>query len=226
MADGEEHELPEAAEATAHLRSTLLCANAGAFKGTYTGSESGKIVLVVDPVTGKVKGSTYNPDNQVSVEVKNTEAIDYDEGLTFVSAEDSAKSFTGTLQSADEIDGTWANTSDSAATGTFKAARFGNKSDSIFRYAASFVGDDKGIFTFNVDASKSVTGTVYSISTGKQSNLNGTISAANKLTATSDAGDEITGFINVETLAFTSGAWINGEQAATGSFTGGGCRLN
>ena len=225
-ADGEPHSFPSAEAATAHLRSTLLCANAGAFKGTYSGSESGNIVLIVDPVTGKVNGSSYNPDNEVSVEVKNTEAIDYDAGLAFVSAEDSAKAFAGILQSADDIDGSWANTSDTAATGTFKAERFGSKSDSIYRYVASFNGDDKGVFTFNVDNGKNVTGTVYSVSTGEESNLNGNISDESKLTAMSDVGDEITGFIDADTLAFTSGAWINGNQAETGGFTGGGCRLN
>ena len=141
-ADGESHSYPSAEVATAHIRSTLLCANAGAFKGTYSGSESGNIVFVVDPVTGEVNGSSYNPDNEVSVEVTNTEAIDYDAGLTFVSAEDSAKAFTGTLQSSDNIDGTWVNASDADATGAFTVERFGSKSDSVFRYAASFVGDD------------------------------------------------------------------------------------
>ncbi len=48
----------------------------------------------------------------------------------------------------------------------------------------------------------------------------------NKLTVNSDAGDEITGFIDPETLAFTTGIWINGQQQSGGSFTGGGCRLN
>ncbi|MGK0271531.1 MAG: hypothetical protein ACI88H_002194 [Cocleimonas sp.] len=224
--DAVSHALPDAAVATAHLRSTLLCANAGVFKGSYSGSESGTIAFIVDPVTGEVNGSSYNPDNEVSVEVKNTVAIDYDSGLAFVSAEDSAKAFSGTLQSSDDIDGTWSNTSDTTSNGSFEAARFGSKSDSTFRYAASFIGDAKGVFTFNVDASNNVTGTVYSVSTGEESNLNGNISAENKLTATSDDGDEITGFIDPDTLAFTSGAWINGQQQSTGSFTGGGCRLN
>ena len=220
------HALPDVDAATAHLRSTLLCANAGAFKGTYTGSESGNIVFIVDPVTGEVNGSSYNPENEVSVEVKSTEAIDYDSGLSFVSAEDSAKAFSGTLQSSDDVGGTWSNANDDNSSGVFEAIRFGSKSDSTFRYIASFIGDDKGVFTFNVDAANNLSGTAYNVSSGEESSLTGTINVENKLTANSSAGDEITGFIDSETLAFTSGAWINGEQAATGSFTGGGCRLN
>ncbi len=225
-ADGKAHSFPSAETATAHLRSTLLCANAGAFKGAYSGSESGNIVLAVDPVTGGVSGSSYNPENQVSVEVKSLETIDYDAGLAFVSAEDSAKSFSGTLQSADDINGTWLNGSDDSLSGAFTAERFASKSDSTFRYAASFIGDDKGIFTFNVDAGNRVSGSVYSVTTDKESSLNGTITTDGKLTANSDVGDEITGFIDPATLAFTSGTWINGQQQSDGSFTGGGCRLN
>ena len=220
------HSFPSSEIATAHIRSTLLCANAGAFIGSYSGSESGTIAFVVDPVTGEINGSSYNPDNEVSVEVKNTEAIDYDAGLTFVSSEDSAKAFSGTLQSSDEIDGSWENSSETSLNGSFKADRFGSKSDSTLRYAASFTGDEKGVFTFNVDASNRVTGMVYSVSSGEESKLSGKISADYKLTATSVDGDEITGFINSDTLAFTSGVWINGERGSTGSFAGGGCLLN
>lgn len=231
-ADGESHIFPSAEAATAHIRSTLLCSNAGAFKGNYSGTEGGSLVFAVDPVTGEVNGSSYNPGNQISVEVNNTEAIDYDAGLTFVSAEDSAKAFTGTLQSSDNIDGTWTNLSDTDATGTFSAERFGSKSDSIYRYVASFIPNEnsdinnKGIFTFNVDAGNNLTGLVYNISTGEESNLTGSIDAQNELKANSDAGDNITGFIDPDTLAFTVGQWINGEQQTGGSFTGGGCRLN
>lgn len=225
-ADAEFHSFPSIEAATAHLRSTLLCANAGAFKGTYAGSESGSIVFVVDPVTGEVNGSSYNPDNQVSVEVKSTTAIDYDAGLSFVSSEDSIKAFSGILRSADDIDGTWEDASDTRLKGTFDGERFGSKSDSVERYVASFIGGDKGAFTFNVDKSNKITGTAYSLSTGEETNLKGNINNEYKLTATSDAGDEITGFIDVDTLAFTTGQWINGEEQTGGSFTGGGCRLN
>lgn len=227
VADDISHSLPDVDTATAHLRSTLLCASAGAFEGTYTGTEGGNIVLVLDPVTGQVNGSSFNPANEVSVEINNTQAIDSDVGLSFVSTEDSAKEFTGILQTSNEVDGTWINISDDAMSGAFSATRFGSQSDTIERYIASFTGDDKGAFTFNVSTNNTLSGVVYNVSTGEENSLSGRINDDNnQLTAISDAGDEITGFIDPVTLAFTSGVWINGQQQSSGNFAGGGCRLN
>ena len=226
VADSKAHSLPDLATATAHIRSTLLCANAGAFKGTYTGAESGSVVFVVDPVSGEVNGSSYNPDNEVSVEVNNTTAIDYDAGLEFVSAEDSAKAFSGTLLSSDDITGTWLNSSVESSNGDFTATRFGSKSDSTYRYVAYYTGGNKGVFTFNVDAAKNVSGSVYNIDNATEDTLTGSINAENTLSATSVAGDLITGFIDSDTFAFTAGSWINGELRTNGSFAGGGCLLN
>ena len=225
LADGELHELPDVATATAHIRNTLLCANAGAFKGTYTGTESGRLVFVVDPVSGEVNGSSYNPVNQVSVEVNSTTVIDYDLGLEFVSEEDSAKAFSGTLQTSDDMDGTWLNSSVENVNGAFTATRFGSKSDSIYRYVAFFNGGDKGVFTFNIDAANNVSGTVYSITNETENDLTGTLTSTidsqnnYKLSATSPEGDIINGFIDADTLAFATGGWSNGRQGTGGSFS-------
>ncbi len=234
--DDRRTEFGSAEKAVAHLRSTLLCAFAGAFKGTYTGSESGNIVFVVNPVTGEVNGSSYNPNNEGLVEIRSADAINYDDGLEFsaVEVEASAKKFNGVLQSADDIGGKWLNLSDDSLSGAFTAERFGSNSGSSFRYVASFVsnrGDDRGIFTFNIDAEDIVSGKTFSLNTGVESNLSGTlVRAENKLTAKSDSDTdsvyEITGFIDPVTKAFTSGGWINGPSSSTGSFVGGGCTLN
>lgn len=223
--DGVSHApLPDAETALKHLKTTLLCANAGAFVGSYTGSENGNIALMVDPVTGKVQGSSYNSDNQVSVEVKSTSALDYDKDLTFVSMEDSAKTFSGLLKSTEELDGTWIEDSDAEKNGAFFGKRKGGKSDAVYRYTVAFTGGDKGLFTFDVDSVNNVRGINYSVSSQEESNLTGTI-LDNKLTVTSVDGDELTGFIVEDTLAI-SGVWINGQKQTNGTFEGGGCRLN
>lgn len=225
VADNIAHGLPSTEDATSHLKTTLLCANAGAYVGTYSGSESGNIALVVNPVSGEVNGSSYNPDNQVSAEIKNTTALDYDMGLEFVSGEDSAKVFSGKLDSTEALSGSWENSADTSQNGIFSGERIGGKSGAVYRYTASFIGGDKGVFTFDVNDRNEVSGLVYSISNTEEATISGKIEN-NKLTATSTTGDEITGFIDVDTLTFTSGAWINGEQQTTGSFSGAGCRLN
>jgi hypothetical protein len=141
--DGVTHSLPTDEVATTHLRTTLLCANAGAYVGIYKGFEAGKIVLMVDPTTGEVKGSSYNPDNKTSVEIKSTTAINYNGDLKFVSLEDSAKRYFGKPVSTNMIEGTWFDSNNSAIKGTFSAKRIGGDSQSVYRYASVFSGDEK-----------------------------------------------------------------------------------
>jgi len=222
VADMTVHVLPDAETATTHLKTTLFCANAGAFVGSYSGSESGNIVLAINPITGEVFGSSFNSDNEVSVEVKSTKALDYDEGLAFTSKEDSAKEFSGLLSSVNELRGTWVDSTNNLNSGSFTGTRHGGEADAVYRYTVAFAGTDKGIFTFDVDKNKDVTGVVYSVSTKKETELSGEISG-NKLTVTTEDGNEITGFIVEDTLAI-SGVWIKGIE--NGNFAGGGCKLN
>ncbi len=217
------HELPDALVATTHLKTTLLCANAGAYIGTYKGTESGNIALVVNPATGEVNGSSYNPGNEVSVDINSTTALDYDMGLEFVSAEDSAKVFTGKLDSTEAISGAWENSADTAQKGTFSAERLGGESDAVYRYTVSFTGGDKGLFTFDVDGDD-VKGIAYSVSSNKKSVITGKLED-NELTAQSDDGTKIDGKLDEETLTL-SGVWSNVTALEAGSYTGAGCRLN
>ena len=222
VADSSVHSIPDTIVAKTHLKTTLLCSNAGAFVGSYAGSESGNIVMTVNPVTGEVIGSSYNPVNKVSVEINSHTALDYDKGLTFVSVEDSAKAFSGKLSSVNELSGTWLDSSNTLNQGTFTGTRLGGETDAVYRYSVAFTGTDKGIFTFDVDRKNRVTGQVYSVSTKKVTELSGKISA-DKLTVTTDDGNELTGFIVEDTLSI-SGVWIKGVE--NGNFRGGGCRLN
>ena len=222
VADSVVHILPDSSAAKTHLKTTLLCANAGAFVGSYSGTETGNIVLAVNPVTGAVIGSSFNSANQVSTEVKSTTALDYDKGLVFVSAEDSAKSFSGSFSSVDELGGLWTDAANTLNKGTFTGKRIGGESDAVYRYTVAFTGSDKGIYTFDVDKRNNVSGIAYSVSTKKETELSGDISD-NKLTVTTDDGNELTGFIVEDTLAI-SGVWINGIE--NGNFSGGGCKLN
>lgn len=225
VADGVVHELPEVAIAVQHLKTTLLCANSGTFTGSYTGTEKGSFAFVVDPATGEVNGSSYNSSNQVSVEVKNKSALDYDNGLVFITAEDSGKVFSGEFSSTEKLEGVWVDSNDSLKKGDFLGDRIGGDSTSTYRYAASFTGDDKGLFAFNVDENSNITGVSYSVSTQKQSKLTGSITD-DKLVVTSADGDSLTGFIDDKTLVITTGVWINGKKKTGGSFKGSGCRLN
>ena len=218
------HEIPDEDAATSHLKTTLLCANAGAYVGSYEGTEEGNIVLVVNPITGEVNGSSYNSANEVSVVVSNTTALDYDMDLEFVGAEDSGKVFSGKLDSTEALSGDWESSNDAAEKGEFSANRLGGASDAVYRYTVSFIGGDKGLFTFDVDRGNNVTGTTYSVSTKKESAIKGKF-VNEKLTVTATDGTEIDGVLDTDTLSL-SGVWSNVNALEAGSYTGGGCRLN
>lgn len=218
------HTLPDIETATNHLRTTLLCASAGAYIGMYSGSESGNVALVVNPVNGEINGSTYNPSNQVSVELKNITALDYDMGLSFVTGEDSAKLFSGELSSTETFSGTWVNSANNTQNGTYSVNRVGGVSDAIYRYTVVFVGGDKGLFTFDVDQANIITGTAFSVSTNEQESLSGKLEN-NTLTVTTASGTKIDGVLDEETFTI-NGVWSNVTDLQAGSFAGGGCRLN
>ena len=222
--DGVSHSLPGTQAAITHLKTTLLCSFAGAFMGNYTGTETGNTALMVDPVTGEVSGSSYNPTNQVSVEVKSITEIDYDNNLQFETTEDSAKQFTGKLNSTDEMQGTWVDVSNAQSTGAFTGSRLGGASSAVYRYTVAFTGGDKGLFTFDIAANDKVTGTSFSVSTKKESALTGTL-LNNVLKVTAVDGSEINGLVDETTLAI-SGVWSNVSALEAGNFTGGGCKLN
>ncbi len=225
VADGISHTIPDKNLALKHFRTTLLCANTGAYIGDYSGSESGKIAMVLDPVTGEVKGASYNPDNQVSVEVKSIEPIDYDANLSFVSAEDSAKKFTGKFSSTELMEGSWFDVSRSQQKGNFSAKRIADSNSSaIYRYTVSYTGNDKGVFYFNIDRKNKISGSAYSVIKQKKVSLSGTLNGKS-FSARSSDGTQINGIINLQTQALT-GVWSNVSLLQTGTFSGGGCRSN
>ncbi len=223
-----EHELPSNEDAVKHFRTTLLCSNAGAFKGSYAGSESGNIVFVVDPTNGEVNGSSYNLENEVSVEIKSTNPISYGVDLVFESAEESAKKFSGIMSSTDTISGSWENSLVATETGTFNAERLGGAADAVNRYTVSFNGNDKGLFTFDVDTGGNVTGTSYSVTTGEESTLTGKLENS-ILTVVAADGTEIDGKLDEDLDPNTKdlkGLWRNFDEFEQGEFTGSGCLLN
>ena len=218
------HELPDADTAAAHLRTTLLCANAGAFVGSYDGTEEGNIALMVNPITGEVNGSSYDVTNEVSSEISNVTALDYDADLQFASNDDVGKAYSGIIDSTESISGDWVSSLDTAEKGDFELERLGGDSKAVYRYTVAFEGSDKGLFTFDVDKGNNITGTTYSVSTKKESAIKGKL-VNDELTATAVDGTKIDGMLDPDTLSL-SGVWSNVDALEAGSYVGGGCRLN
>lgn len=227
LADGKEHELPNKETALAHLKTTLICSSSGVFTGTYTGTEAGKLVLVVNPVTGDVMGSTLEEGSTTPLLASSTSEVEIDNEFKFVSTDASARQFTGKMASSDEMAGSWTNLDSAGNKGNFSAKRIGGDSDALYRYSVVFknsTGDKRGAYSFDVDANNKIKGTAYDLVSGKQQDLSGKISE-NTLTVKLDDGTQITGLINSK-LSIT-GAWVSsGAEGQDGIFEGGGCLLN
>ena len=224
--DGVSHALPTIEDATAHLKTTLICSSSGAFVGTYSGTESGNIAFVVNPVTGKVSGSSFVAGATVPVEVAVGTEVDYDNDFQFSSADAGVKKFTGKITTSNAISGTWADPADAANTGGFTGERLGGESNAVTRYTVTYKtnnADKAGLFTFDVDSNDKVTGTSYDVVTKAKSNLTGSISD-NEITAEAADGTQITGFI--DSNSSITGTWINRTAQTVGSLEGAGCRLN
>lgn len=219
-------DLPSKEDAVAHLRTTLLCSYAGGFNGTYSGTEAGNVAFVVDPASGKLGGSSYNPTNQVSVEINSTSPIDYDTDLGFTSAEDSGKEFSGNFASTDALSGAWVNSQASAEKGNFTATRLGGESDAVYRYAAPYAGlnnDEKGVIIVDVLAGNKIEGKAYNVISGEVLTIKGSVNVNTKKldNATLSDGTIITGTLGDGVLS--GNLFKDGNSSA---FFGSGCKLN
>jgi hypothetical protein len=217
--------LQVAGTAQAHLESTLRCAYAGAYKGTFSGDDSGQFGVLVDAITGKVSGvavSTLSPS--IPMLLTGTLPVSYDQNATFTSGSTSTGStFSGKYTSVNGLSGTW-NNSAPAASGTFSGTRIGGLSNAVYRFTGLFSGADKGLFTFDFDASGNGTGVGYSVPTDAQFTLTGKINNAMLFTGTTSTGATLSATIDTAAGTITGGSW-NGT-GVSGTFTGSGCKLN
>lgn len=234
--DNGEHNLPTTTEAKTHftrtleiINSTERCVDAGAFTGTYSGTEQGNIAFILDPATGDIKGSHFNTaqtENHVPIAINMETAIDYEtQKREFISLSTSGIRFTGELRAGgNALEGSWVDKDDSTKKGTFAAKRIAGNSGANFRYNALYEGlntNALGVLTMDV-VGNNITGKLFNVETTTELDITG--SKANEQfnnTKLSDGGAVI-GFINESSLSGT----IKENSNSTNSFTGSGCKLN
>jgi hypothetical protein len=236
VADAKVHKFPTLDEAKTHFSSTLetiktteRCSDAGAFTGTYNGSESGNIALILDPSTGDIKGTLFNTDksgNYVPSLINKTTAINYDiQSRKFVSLSESGIKLSGQLTGSNVLEGTWVSKDDSKRKGTFIAKRIGGNGGAAYRYNAIFKGNsdnDLGVLAIDKDSSNKLTGKTYDVKTGKEATISGKESNAQFADVKISDGSKISGFISKTSLSGT----ILEKSGTTNAFTGNGCKLN
>ena len=222
-ADGGDHILPTTEAAKSHLESTLRCVYAGAYKGDFSGGDSGYYGVLVDADTGFVEGFAYSTQFNQSLALIGTRAFSYDQNRTFVSGSTSTgATFDGRFDSTDKLSGSWQSP---LYSGSFLGSRIGGDKDAVYRLTGSYTGINVGgLFSFDVDGSDKVTGVAYSVFTDELFDLIGTLSDGN-LTATASNGTEITGTLGSDNQ-ITAGTWNNPDTGQSGEFSGNGCELN
>ncbi len=122
--------LPSTAAATSHVESTLRCIYAGAYKGTFSGGDSGQFGVLVDATNGNVSGVAVSSSAPGSpMLLTGTTPISYDQNAAFTSGNTSTgATFSGKYTSTNGVSGTWANTS-TLSQGNFTGTRIGGASN-------------------------------------------------------------------------------------------------
>jgi len=221
-ADGGTHLLPDPDVAQAHLESTLLCSYAGAYKGTFSGDDSGNFGFLIDASNGNVTGVAYSIPFDQYIGLSGTTPISYDQNITFVSGNTTTgATFSGQFTSVNGVSGFWQNSPDS---GSFSGSRIGGVTDAVYRFTGNYIGDDFGLFSFDVNGLNNVTGIAYSVTGDELFTVSGTVTGT-ALTATASDGTAISGTLNTATGGL-SGIWNDSAEGLSGTFSGSGCQLN
>ncbi|HLF23785.1 MAG TPA: hypothetical protein VI565_07660, partial [Burkholderiales bacterium] len=161
-ADGGTHVLPSAATAQAHLEATLRCARSGAYRGTFTGTDSGPFGVMINAQSGFLSGFTFSNSDDALLTLSGTAAVSFDQSATFISGDaSSGATFSGQFTGPDQLGGIWQLLP--TDSGTFSGARIGGAATALYRFTGTFIGDAFGTFTFDVDASDNVQGVAHTV---------------------------------------------------------------
>jgi hypothetical protein len=225
-ATGATHTLPAADIARAQLVVNVRCAFGGAFRGTFTGDDSGRFGFVTFQPNGNVLGIGYSPGDQTGFTTGGLSTpIAADQTRSFIAGTTSSgASFSGSFTSPDAVSGTWRN--GATDDGTFTGTRIGGLANAVYRFTGGYVengGGDAGLFTFDINATDQVTGTAYSIPGDELITLTGNVNG------TALSGTTSTGMAFAATLIKATGQLSGGTYVGpdgSGIFSGSGCKLN
>ena len=200
---GDGRSLKTSVEAQDHLESTLRCAYAGGYRGTFSGEDRGSFGILVDATTGNVRGIAYSDIEEDFLELAGQTPITFDHDASFVSGTVSTgANFAGQFNSVNRLSGTW--TDPTGGGGSFSGSRIGGDADARYRFTGTFEGGSRGLLTLDVSDSGEVTGVIYSVDDDAQESISGSVSGTT-LNATV-SGASVTGTLNRETGEL-SGQW-------------------
>ena len=219
------HALPEADEARTHLEASLRCAYSGAFRGTFSGDDSGTFGVIVDPHTGEVRGAAHSSRYDAMTQASGAGIISYDQTMAFITGfVDTGASFFGRLTSTDDMSGTWEDSWE-GDSGTFSGTRIGGGAWASYRYtgvARNLDGSIGAVLSMDRDDNM-INGIGYGIEDNDQFTFEGTLSGT-AISATASNGVQINGNLHPDDTF--DGQWYNPADGDSGTFEGCGCPLN
>ncbi|MEX2475271.1 hypothetical protein [Marinobacter sp.] len=217
--------LPTAGQARDHIEQTQRCVRAGAYRGSYRGSDAGPFGLLVSARTGDATGVAMSEISEDFFSLDATQSVALDTEGAFVSGSaSSGASFRGAFDSVNALSGSWENPS-TADSGSFSGRRVGGDADAKFRFTGSFSGGDGGLFAFDVNGSNDVTGVAYSVSEDELYDISGSVAGSTLTASFSGNAGSINGTLDLDSGSL-SGSWDNSDEGVSGTFSGDGCALN
>ncbi len=221
-ADGGSHQLPDVASAQQHVEATHLCSYSGVYKGNFSGDNKDKLAFFASALNGSVIGFSLADNSTEATTLSNTTAIQHKQTVAFESGNSIDKSsYNGEFTSINDISGTWKKDTNS---GNFSASRVGGAANSVYRFSATYNGNDTGVLSIDIDATNKVSGTLYNIKTNESQLLTGQLKGP-WLTATTADNNKLQGLLSFD-AGTVSGTWVNSTKGTSGNFSGSGCQLN
>ncbi|WP_331350809.1 hypothetical protein [Cellvibrio sp. UBA7671] len=222
-ADGGTHQLPDTTDAKEHLEATHLCNYSGIYQGTFTTDNSnGKLAFFVNALNGEVNGFALPENTLEPTELSAITPLQYNQTAAFETGNSSDKSsYNAQFISANDITGTWKK---ETRSGSVSATRVGGASNAVYRFSASFNGNNTGLLSIDIDAANKVTGSAYNLKTHETQTLGGQLTGPWLTIATADK-TQLQGLLGIES-GLLVGTWVNTTKGTSGNFSGSGCQLN
>jgi len=223
------HTLKTDNEANNHLKSTLMCSYAGAYKGAFSGDDYGGFGVLISPTTGKMIIVGYSEKHEAYFNGSGQNSFTLNSTRSFEGRTKENTVFKGNINTVNSLSGNWLNNGEK---GVFAGKRIGGANNAKYRFVGNYSGHQSGLFSFDIDANNNVTGVAYNTYEDALVNLTGTVRGSSLVAKTSDNLTNITATFDKATGTISNGKWKNTEVDKyngiiyEGTFVGSGCQLN
>ncbi|MFK5893937.1 MAG: hypothetical protein QM504_12015 [Pseudomonadota bacterium] len=226
--------LADTSVAQAHINKTYQCLISGNYFGTFTGTDTGPIVLGVDPSTNLIAGVGWSRLQSTGIGIPfSTDSLNRENEFSFTAASDIAYTFVGQVDVLSSMSGTW---SEGTNGGVFNLLRLADSNDSeiAYKFTGSYLADIPGVgvtpigaYSINIYNDGTAQGELVNIIIGttQVTKMTGNINN-NQISMTATNGMTLAGIINLNNMTIT-GQWADTAGILkSGNFSMNGCAIN